>query len=256
MKKKVILISIDGMRPDGLLSCGNPYVSELEKMGSYTYHGSSVKPSVTLPCHYSMSHSVAPERHGILTNTYVPEVRPVKGIFEVLAGAGKSSAFFYGWEELRDIARPASLKYAVYINSYVDESVDTLLTDEAIERIEKSSPDFVFLYLVDTDHAGHKHGWMSDAYIAKISVAIDNVKRVIDKFLSEYDVIIMADHGGHDRSHGTESPEDMTVPFFYIGEPFEGGRELFGLSLLNIAPTVAKLMDVAPDPEWDGEAIF
>ena len=29
--KKVILISIDGMRPDGLKACGNPYLSKLEK---------------------------------------------------------------------------------------------------------------------------------------------------------------------------------------------------------------------------------
>lgn len=29
---KVILISIDGMRPDGLTGCGNPYVKELETL--------------------------------------------------------------------------------------------------------------------------------------------------------------------------------------------------------------------------------
>ena len=68
MEKKVILISIDGMRPDGLQQCGNPYVKELEKMCAYTYNGSSVFPSVTLPCHFSMTHSAVPQRHGILTN--------------------------------------------------------------------------------------------------------------------------------------------------------------------------------------------
>ena len=31
MKNKVILISIDGMRPDGLKQCKNPYVEELMK---------------------------------------------------------------------------------------------------------------------------------------------------------------------------------------------------------------------------------
>ena len=34
MNGKVILISIDGMRPDGLRVCGNPYVSELERIAS------------------------------------------------------------------------------------------------------------------------------------------------------------------------------------------------------------------------------
>ena len=82
MNKKVILISIDGMRPDGMQLCGNPYVNELEKICSYTYLARAVEPSVTLPCHFSMTHSVTPQRHGILTNTYIPQVRPVEGIFE------------------------------------------------------------------------------------------------------------------------------------------------------------------------------
>ena len=29
---KVLLISIDGLRSDGLKACGNPYVEELEKL--------------------------------------------------------------------------------------------------------------------------------------------------------------------------------------------------------------------------------
>ena len=66
MNRKVILISIDGMRPDGLLQCGNPFVQELMKRGSYTLEGSSVNPPVTLPCHMSIFHSVTPDRHGIM----------------------------------------------------------------------------------------------------------------------------------------------------------------------------------------------
>ena len=60
MKNKVILISIDGMRPDGLKNCGNPYVKELERACTYTYTGRSMVPSVTFPCHFSMAHSVSP----------------------------------------------------------------------------------------------------------------------------------------------------------------------------------------------------
>ena len=32
MKEKVILISIDGMRPDGFLACGNPFTEEMMKI--------------------------------------------------------------------------------------------------------------------------------------------------------------------------------------------------------------------------------
>ncbi len=256
MNKKVILISIDGMRPDGLKSCGNSYLEKLEKMCTYTYAGESMNPSVTFPCHFSMTHSVTPQRHGILTNTYVPQVRPVVGIFEKIKNAGGVSAMFYGWEPLRDIAEPGALKFATYINAYMKESCDTVLTDEALRVIGENKPDFAFLYMVETDEkGGHDNGWMSEEYLRRISIAIDNVKRVIDTFGDEYSVIVMADHGGHDRAHGTTIPEDTTIPFFFYGPDFAAGREIDGISLLDIAPTIAELVGVEPEKEWEGHSI-
>ena len=257
MKNKVLLISIDGMRPDGLQACGNPFVKELEKRCAYTYHGSSVNPSVTFPCHFSMTHSVPPQRHGILTNTYVPQVRPIKGIFEVIKAAKGVSAFFYGWEPLRDIASPATLKFATYVNAYMQESGDTVLTNECEKILTAHKPDFAFLYMVETDEkGGHDNGWMSDEYKRRISIAIDNVKRMIDTFGNEYRVIIMADHGGHDRTHGTELPEDMTIPFFFFGDEFTPGEIAEPVSLLEIAPTIATLLGLEPDEEWEGHSII
>ena len=257
MNKKVILISVDGMRPDGLKMCGNSYVQELEKMCSYTYTASSMNPSVTFPCHFSMTHSVTPQRHGILSNTYVPQVRPVKGIFEKISDAGGTCAMFYGWEPLRDIALPGSLKFATYINAYMQESGDTVLTDEAEKLISAHKPDFVFLYMVETDEkGGHDNGWMSQEYLHRISIAMDNVKRILEKFGEEYSVIIMADHGGHDRSHGTELPEDMTIPLFFYGPDFVPGQTVPAASLLDIAPTIAAVMGIAPDREWEGRSLL
>ena len=257
MKNKVILISIDGMRADGLKACGNPYVKKLEEMCAYTYSAQSMNPSVTFPCHFSMTHSVSPQRHGILTNTYVPQVRPVTGIFEKIKYAGGVSAMFYGWEPLRDIALPGTLKFATYVNAYMKDSSDTVLTDEALRVISENKPDFAFLYMVETDEkGGHDNGWMSEEYLRRISIAIDNVKRVVDAFGNEYSIIIMADHGGHDRSHGSTLPEDMTIPFFFYGEKFAPGKTVEGLSLLDIAPTIAHLMNLEPEKEWEGHSVI
>ncbi len=257
MNKKVILISIDGMRPDGLKACGNPHLSELEKICSYTYNARSMTPSVTFPCHFSMTHSVTPQRHGILSNTYVPQVRPVEGIFEKIRASGGVSAMFYGWEPLRDIASPGSLKYATYIDSYTDESVDTLLAKEADKLITERKPDFVFLYLVETDEkGGHDNGWMSEEYLRRISIAIDLVWGIIEKFGDEYSVMVMADHGGHDRTHGTELPEDMIIPLFFCGPDFRPGENVENASLLDIAPTIAAVMGINGDAEWEGRSLI
>jgi len=255
-ENKVILISVDGMRPDGFLACGNPYIEELMGKSHYTLDGQTVFPSVTLPCHMSLFHSVRPERHGMTTNIYMPMVRPVSGLFEQLKNAGKVCAMYYGWEPLRDVARPASLKFAEYINAYMEESSDTALTDSALARIEKSKPDFVFLYMVETDEkGGHDNGWMTDAYLQRIAIAVDNIRRVVETCGEEYTIIITADHGGHDRLHGTDLPEDCTIPMFYLGKEFEPGSRFSGGSILDIAPTIAKLMDVPAAREWEGTSL-
>lgn len=257
MDKKVILISIDGMRPDGLQQCGNAYVKELEKLCSYTYNARSVFPSVTFPCHFSMTHSVTPQRHGILTNTYVPQVRPVDGLFGKIKRAGGVSAMFYSWESLRDITTPGTLMFSTFINAYMHESVDTVLTDEAEKLIIARKPDFVFLYMVETDEkGGHDCGWMTQEYLRRISIAIDNVKRIIEAFGDEYSIIIMSDHGGHDRTHGTELPEDMTIPLFFYGENFTPGEIIDEASLLDIAPTITAILGLESDAAWEGKPLL
>lgn len=57
------------------------------------------------------------QRHGTLSNAYVVPVRPVSGLFEVLNMSRKKSAMYYGWEQLRDIARPGSLIASEYIDA-------------------------------------------------------------------------------------------------------------------------------------------
>lgn len=254
--KKVILISIDGMRPDGLKACGSPYLAELEKKSSYTYTAQTVMPSITLPCHMSMFHSVPPERHGTMGNLYMPPVHPVKSLFDQIQGAGKTSAMYYGWEPLRDVARPGTLVAAEYIHSYSFEHTDGMLTDRALAYIEKAKPDFVFLYMVETDEkGGHDTGWMSDTYLEYIRLAIENVKKVMDSVGDEYTVIVTADHGGHDRGHGLDCPEDMTIPMLFCGKNFKPDTELSSVSILDIAPTIADCLNISKPREWEGKSL-
>jgi len=253
---KVILISIDGMRPDGFLNCGNPYTKELMNISSYTLSAKTVFPSVTLPCHMSMFHSVSPQRHGITTNTYTPLARPLNGLSEQISFAGRSCTMFYGWEQLRDIARPGSLTYGEYISLSSADNTDQLLTDSAIVRIKQINPDFTFLYLGQTDVAGHDFGWMTDEYLKTVNNAVNCVKKICEEFRNEYTVIVTTDHGGHDRNHGEDIPEDMTIPMFFIGDMFEKGKDLGEISITDIAPTIADIIGVPKAKEWEGRSLI
>ena len=205
MNEKVILISIDGMRPDGAVGCGHPFVQELMEKSTYTLQGGSVLPPVTLPCHTSMFYGVPPERHGILTNTYTPPVRPVKGIAEQLAASGKVCAAFHNWEPIRHIWQSETMKYTGYINAYQEDNSDSLLTGMLLSLISRKQPDFLFLHLVETDEkGGHDHGWMSPEYLGQLGNALSCAQRIYQAAGNDYHIIITADHGGHDRSHGED----------------------------------------------------
>ena len=251
---KTIVILADGMRPDAIAD--HPITKELLKKSSYALNAQTVMPSVTLPCHMSLFHSVDPSRHGITTNLYMPQVRPIKGLFEQIAAAKGVSAMYYGWEPLRDVSRPDSLKYAGYLNAYAEDATDGGLTDMAIARIQKSHPDFVVLYMVETDEkGGHDSGWMTPTYLDYVRAALENVKRVMEA-APEYTVIVTADHGGHARTHGTEMPEDMTIPVAFYGPQWEKGKALEQIRLLDIAPTIADMMGCEIPADWDGVSLL
>ena len=256
MSEKVILILVDGMRPDGMMQCGNPFAQKLIEKSTYTLNARTVMPSVTLPCHMSLFHSVDPQRHGILTNTYVPQVRPVKGMFDVFEEDDKKCAFFYTWEELRDLSRPDHLHTALCINQHMQADTDIKITDAAIKYINEEAPDFLFLYLGETDEVGgHDCGWMSEQYMKSVSKALSCVERLQNSISEEYTVILCADHGGHDRSHGSDLPEDMTIPVVFCGRSFEKNREITDVSIKDIATTIASLLEVKPAKEWEGKVI-
>ena len=111
--------------------------------------------------------------------------------------------------------------------------------------------------MVETDEkGGHDCGWMSDGYLERIKGAIGNVQRVWEELKGEYTIIVTADHGGHDRIHGTDLPEDMTIPMFFIGPAFEPAHQLDNIGILDIAPTIAKIMGVQSDRDWEGKTVF
>ena len=109
--------------------------------------------------------------------------------------------------------------------------------------------------MVETDEkGGHDAGWMSEKYLHHIAVAIDCVKRVSEEF-PDYEIVVTADHGGHDRCHGSDKPEDMTIPMFFKTDRLEAGKGLTDVSLLDIAPTVIELAGLEPAPEWEGKSL-
>ena len=158
---------------------------------------------------------------------------------------------------MRHVWRSETMKYTTLIDAYAEENTDAALTDCAIRLIQAREPDFVYLYMVETDDkGGHDHGWMTPEYLKQLANAVGCVQKVFEAAKERYHILVTADHGGHDRTHGTDSPEDMTIPMFFWGKGFEGGRQLQNLTLLDITPTIADLMGLPMVREWEGKSVL
>ena len=258
--KSITLIVVDGMRPDGLLKANAPTMKHLLATSAYSLQARTVLPSKTLPCITSLMLGVAPQMHGTLTNTFASQHWDAPGLIDLLHTAGYKTASFTNWEPLRDVSRPGALDLSICINTAesslpVGES-DTTLTGFAINALVQHPVDFTFLYLGCVDTAGHKYGWMSNAYIRAIEKADSCIGHLCEVLSEDTAIFITADHGGIGYTHGNESDAEMTIPFIAHSAGLAPGEIDGPVNLLDIAPTIAACAGLAAPSVWQGKSLL
>jgi len=251
-----VLVLVDGLRPDALAAARCPNLAALRARGAATLQASSVMPSITLPVHMSIFHSVPPTRHGIVTNDWMPMARPLPGLVDVVNTAGLRSAFFYNWEPLRNLSLPGSLAFSYFRKNCTDPDGDQVIADEAVRYFSSDRPDLAFVYFGTLDETGHDYGFMSDGYLAQLERVDGALGTLLGALPSDATVLFTSDHGGHDYTHGTDEPEDMTVPWIVAGPGIRCGYEIkTPVSLLDTAPTLARVLGITPHTDWEGQCV-
>ena len=98
---------------------------------------------------------------------------------------------------------------------------------------------------------------MSAEYLATIGRADAAIGAVLEAVNQEETIVIVtSDHGGHERTHGTEMDEDMTIPWVITGPAVSSGRRLQEpVSIIDNPTTIAALLKVAPAEDWAGQVV-
>jgi len=257
--KYVVIISIDGLRPDAIEQTDTPTLDALRAQGAYSPMAQAVLPSVTLVNHASMLGGMSPAKHGIYWNSNDPDLGKINGptLFSVAHEAGLSTAMVVGKPKLEHLVLPDSVDNYVYAG-FTDRQV----VNEAVAVIETSMPDLLFIHLPDVDSAGHTFGWMSlgqllalnltDGLIGEIVAALET-QRYLDQTL----LIITADHGGSGFKHGSDSPEDMTVPWLAVGPGVPAGITLQSeIVTYDTAATALVALGLPIPQTWDGQPVM
>lgn len=255
---EAVFSDVDELRPDAMMTVNAYNLQAFRNSGCHTLEASSIVPSMTLPCYTSIFHSVPSSRHGILDNVWHPMARSVTGLAEQLKAHNKRVAMIRNWDVLRDVVRPESLHFDFYVGTGYNLDGDAPVVEAALRYIPKLELDFTFVYFASIDVAGHEFGWMADGYLRQVERVDAWVGELLNGLpTDDMTVIIHSDHGGHDRTHGTEQPEDMTIPWMIAGLGVRAGHTIQQpVSLLDTAPTVTRILDVPPVPEWEGRLVM
>jgi predicted AlkP superfamily pyrophosphatase or phosphodiesterase len=257
--RSAVLIVIDGMRPDAIAASAAVTLRRLIGQGASTMSARTVLPSISLPCHTSMFYGVPPERHGIVSNAWKPIEPPIPSVVDVVYEAGRSTAMFYNWEPLRDLAAPLSVSESHHVRwqGGPRDPSDARLFRLANEWM-RSTPDFgfAFVYFGAADNVGHKDRWMSEPYFEAIREADRLIEtEILPALPPECLLIVASDHGGHDWTHGEDCEEDMTVPIILRGEGIAPGSTIQGpASLMDLPRTIVDWLGIEPHADWLGKS--
>ena len=254
----VFIVSFDGGKPAVMQKSAMPTLFEMAKAGATDWNARTVFPSITLPSHTSMLTGVDIPRHGITWNDYQPRrgVVKVPTVFKLARDVGYTTAIFAGKLKFRHLNVPGTVD-EFQIPSYNAK----IVAAAAAKYIVEKKPNLCFVHFADSDGAGHQFGWGSPKQIQSFAdedAALQTLRDAVKAAgIERRSVFIMsADHGGHDKTHGTNSPEDMTIPWIAWGATVKPNFQIISaVRTYDTAATALWLLDVPIPDDWDGKPV-
>ncbi len=260
----VVIITIDGLRPDALDLANTPTLDSLREQGAYSPNAQTIIPSFTLPSHVSMLTGVAPPAHGIVEALPCIGCRLSIGptLFNVAHNAGLKTGALFGKEKLGYLVTDASVEQGSVDSLYNADVHDTEIKDNAVKFITEEMPNLLFIHFPDVDRVGHEFGWMSENQMYAINYADTMIGEIVaalkdGRHFDNTLLIISADHGGHGFKHGDDSPIDRTIPWLAVGPGVPAGVILSSpIATIDTAATAAYALNLTIPERWTGTPVL
>lgn len=270
--KHLLIIGVDGCRPDALQAASTPSLDALIAAGVITYHAFAGGDAATgHPTHQATSSG--PGWSSICTGVWVDKHGvSINGNFS----SGNFAAYPHFFKHVRD-QMPGSHLVSIAQWHPINQSLlepfpgiaDLILNvaghgqaveDAALVQLANPALDVLFAHFDDVDHAGHASGYSpsipaylqaieeTDAHIGNLMAAIQNRPNYANE---DWLVVASTDHGGLGTGHGGHSSGERTIWILTSGGAAPAGVELSeGPGHTAVPPTALKHLGIAISPAW------
>lgn len=257
---KVLLIGIDGVRPDALLAANTPILDSLASTGSYSYDALNEGITISGPGWSSLLTGVWPEKHGVSDNSfsgsnYLNYPHLFKRIEEY--NSALHTVSIAQWHPINDQIAVDIADLMIYAANHSD-----YVAQEAVNYIYFGEPDAMFVHFDDVDHAGHAYGFAPDVpeYLEAIELVdlrigdIINAMKERNNYAAEnWAILVSTDHGGIGTSHGGNTIEERQI-FLIVSGDSVPHMEVVADSIWTAIPPVPNCLNDSVELYFDGSA--
>jgi len=265
---KVLILGLDGVRPDQLAAAATPTLDSLAAHGAFSDAAATRAPTVSGPGWSSMLIGVWADKHGVLNNdfttnayarypdllTRIEDRRPDLATLAVV-----------DWPPLGTPAAGGPLigdrvdrKLTVNGDSLGYHAADSVTAVLAADALATGDVDAAFVYFGDVDEVGHARGTLAPEYTAAIELVDRQVGEVLaglrrrPTFADEdWLVLVSTDHGRRDDGgHGGDSDAERTIFLIMSGPSVRARTYDTPPAIVDVAVSALAHLGIPIDPAW------
>jgi predicted AlkP superfamily pyrophosphatase or phosphodiesterase len=280
--RKVLVLGIDGCRPDALVAAKTPNLDQLIERGTYCVDTQILAPretpgdTVSGPGWSNILTGVWPDKHGVVDNSFKGmNYQEYPHFFTRIKRRWPDAVTgsFTTWTPIKekilsdaDVGENFPEKEVNTMENYIRG--DDLATKACVKFLTEKDPTAVMLYCGQVDEAGHFFGFHPKVkdYIAAIERVDAHVGEVIDAIAARpqiaqesWLIIVCTDHGGAGLNHGggRKTPEIRDVFLIVSGPAAVQQRYEEPTYQVDVVATALTHLGIELDPAWklDGKPV-
>jgi len=274
-ERRVLVIGVDGFKPDAIAAANTPAFDALVANGTYNDNAQCEDLTYSGPNWSTILHGVHRDRHGVISNSYEPSnLADYPDLFAHIEHTHPewTTARLDTWDSMFE-HQPSGAdvnRFKPYNDGgddFVAQTAASLIAGDVEDA--PSGVNVIFVYLGNVDIAGHTHGFnktvpgylegieVADAQIGIMAEAVRQREATHDE---DWLIILTSDHGGNiDKGHAGNTIDRRTIPFLVSGKLAGKGRAVPEPKNVDVVPTVLAYLGIEPmtrpDGALDGHAV-